>query len=153
MFNNLTMEEMKAMLEQMAREKEEAERRAEEVERQLAERDAKEFEGKSLLFKQRVTVLNMTREQLAEATGISVNTLSNYEIMKNAPSYLALPQVKEAYQLTDEQFMDFINELIEDAPRKAEENAKKKAKEKAKKEEEVVVEEIKPKSRKVKKVS
>jgi transcriptional regulator with XRE-family HTH domain len=119
---------------------------------EIARRDELLYGNKSMLYKQRTEVLKVTREQLATSSGISVNTLTNYETMKNAPDYIRLRQIKEVYQLTDEQFMEFINELIDDAPRKSEMNAKKKAKAKVEEEAEaeVVTENIKP--RKLKKV-
>ena len=108
----------------------------------LQQRDAEEFGGKSLLFKQRKTVLKMTRKQLSEATGISENTLTNYECMKNAPDYSRLRQVRDAYQLTEEQFMTYLNEICDKAESRKQSD-----------DEEVVevVEEIKP--RRTKKVS
>ena len=88
----------------------------------------KQVEGKGYLLKQRKLVLKCTRQQLADKLGISLNTLTNWETGRTVPEWHRLDTVFEAYQLTDEQKLEYIYETIEKAKvRHDEKQAKKQA--------------------------
>ena len=88
----------------------------------------KQVEGKGYLLKQRKLVLKCTRQQLADKLGISLNTLTNWETGRTVPEWHRLDVVFEAYQLTDEQKLEYIYETIDKAKVKhAEKQAKKEA--------------------------
>ena len=91
----------------------------------------KQVEGKGYLLKQRKLVLKCTRQQLADKLGISLNTLTNWETGRTVPEWHRLDVVFEAYQLTDEQKLEYIYETIEKAKVR---HDKAQAKAKAKKE-------------------
>lgn len=89
----------------------------------------RELADKGLLFKQRKLVLKCTRQQLADKIGISLNTLTNWESGRTVPEFYRLDMVLDAYQLTPEQRLEYINEVIDKAKEKhAENKAKKEAK-------------------------
>ena len=96
----------------------------------------RELADKGLLFKQRRLVLKCTRQQLADKIGISLNTLTNWESGRTVPEFYRLDMVLEAYQLTPEQKLEYINEVISKAKEKHAENKAKKQAEKNNKEEE-----------------
>ena len=88
----------------------------------------KQVEGKGYLLKQRKLVLKCTRQQLADKLGISLNTLTNWETGRTVPEWHRLDVVFEAYQLTDEQKLEYIYETIDKAKvRHDEKQAKKEA--------------------------
>ena len=88
----------------------------------------KQVEGKGYLLKQRKLVLKCTRQQLADKLGISLNTLTNWETGRTVPEWHRLDVVFEAYQLTDEQKLEYIMETVNKAKVKhAEKQAKKEA--------------------------
>ena len=90
----------------------------------------KQVEGKGYLLKQRKLVLKCTRQELADKLGISLNTLTNWETGRTVPEWHRLDVVFEAYQLTDEQKLEYMMETVNKAKVKHDEN---KAKNKAKK--------------------
>ena len=88
----------------------------------------KQVEGKGYLLKQRKLVLKCTRQELADKLGISLNTLTNWETGRTVPEWHRLDVVFEAYQLTDEQKLEYIMETINKAKVKhAEKQAEKQA--------------------------
>ena len=120
LYNDMSMEQLIELLKQKDAEI--------EVFKQEQE---KQVEGKGYLLKQRKLVLKCTRQQLADKLGISLNTLTNWETGRTVPEWHRLDVVLEAYQLTDEQKLEYIYETIAKAKEKHDEN---KAKNKAKKE-------------------
>lgn len=96
----------------------------------------RELADKGLLFKQRKLVLKCTRQQLADKIGISLNTLTNWESGRTVPEFYRLDMVLDAYQLTPEQKLEYINEVIDKAKEKHAENKAKKEAKKNNKEEE-----------------
>ena len=86
----------------------------------------KQVEGKGYLLKQRKLVLKCTRQQLADKLGISLNTLTNWETGRTVPEWHRLDVVFEAYQLTDEQKLEYIYETITKAKVKHDEKQAKK---------------------------
>ena len=120
LYDNMSMEQLIELLKQKDAEI--------EVFKQEQE---KQVEGKGYLLKQRKLVLKCTRQQLADKLGISLNTLTNWETGRTVPEWHRLDTVFEAYQLTDEQKLEYIYETIAKAKEKHDEN---KAKNKAKKE-------------------
>ena len=120
LYDNMSMEQLIELLKQKDAEI--------EVFKQEQE---KQVEGKGYLLKQRKLVLKCTRQQLADKLGISLNTLTNWETGRTVPEWHRLDMVFEAYQLTDEQKLEYIYETVEKAKVKHDEN---KAKNKAKKE-------------------
>ena len=98
---------------------------------EIKKQQEEELKGKGYLLKQRKLVLKCTRQQLADKLGISLNTLTNWETGRTVPEWHRLDMVFEAYQLTDEQKLEYIYETVEKAKEKHDEN---KAKNKAKKE-------------------
>ena len=120
LYDNMSMEQLIELLKQKDAEI--------EVFKQEQE---KQVEGKGYLLKQRKLVLKCTRQQLADKLGISLNTLTNWETGRTVPEWHRLDVVFEAYQLTDEQKLEYIYETIAKAKEKHDEN---KAKNKAKKE-------------------
>ena len=120
LYDNMSMEQLIELLKQKDAEI--------EVFKQEQE---KQVEGKGYLLKQRKLVLKCTRQELADKLGISLNTLTNWETGRTVPEWHRLDTVFEAYQLTDEQKLEYIYETIAKAKEKHDEN---KAKNKAKKE-------------------
>ena len=120
LYDNMSMEQLIELLKQKDAEI--------EVFKQEQE---KQVEGKGYLLKQRKLVLKCTRQQLADKLGISLNTLTNWETGRTVPEWHRLDMVFEAYQLTDEQKLEYMYETIAKAKEKHDEN---KAKNKAKKE-------------------
>ena len=120
LYDNMSMEQLIELLKQKDAEI--------EVFKQEQE---KQVEGKGYLLKQRKLVLKCTRQELADKLGISLNTLTNWETGRTVPEWHRLDVVFEAYQLTDEQKLEYIYETIAKAKEKHDEN---KAKNKAKKE-------------------
>ena len=120
LYDNMSMEQLIELLKQKDAEI--------EVFKQEQE---KQVEGKGYLLKQRKLVLKCTRQELADKLGISLNTLTNWETGRTVPEWYRLDIVFEAYQLTDEQKLEYIYETIAKAKEKHDEN---KAKNKAKKE-------------------
>ena len=120
LYDNMSMEQLIELLKQKDAEI--------EVFKQEQE---KQVEGKGYLLKQRKLVLKCTRQQLADKLGISLNTLTNWETGRTVPEWHRLDMVFEAYQLTDEQKLEYIMETVNKAKEKHDEN---KAKNKAKKE-------------------
>ena len=120
LYDNMSMEQLIELLKQKDAEI--------EVFKQEQE---KQVEGKGYLLKQRKLVLKCTRQQLADKLGISLNTLTNWETGRTVPEWHRLDVVFEAYQLTDEQKLEYIMETVNKAKEKQDEN---KAKNKAKKE-------------------
>ena len=86
----------------------------------------KQVEGKGYLLKQRKLVLKCTRQELADKLGISLNTLTNWETGRTVPEWHRLDVVFEAYQLTDEQKLEYIYETITKAKVKHDEKQAKK---------------------------
>ena len=86
----------------------------------------KQVEGKGYLLKQRKLVLKCTRQELADKLGISLNTLTNWETGRTVPEWHRLDVVFEAYQLTDEQKLEYIMETINKAKVKHDEKQAKK---------------------------
>ena len=110
---------------------EEIEALKKEVE-EFKQEQLRELADKGILFKQRRLVLKCTRQQLADKIGISVNTLTNWESGRTVPEFYRLDMVLDAYQLTPEQKLEYLNETIAKAKEKHDENkAKKEAKKEA----------------------
>ena len=120
LYDNMSMEQLIELLKQKDAEI--------EVFKQEQE---KQVEGKGYLLKQRKLVLKCTRQELADKLGISLNTLTNWETGRTVPEWHRLDMVFEAYQLTDEQKLEYIMETVNKAKIKHDE---KQAKAKAKKE-------------------
>ena len=117
LYDNMSMEQLIELLKQKDAEI--------EVFKQEQE---KQVEGKGYLLKQRKLVLKCTRQELADKLGISLNTLTNWETGRTVPEWHRLDVVLEAYQLTDEQKLEYIYETIDKAKvRHAEKQAKKEA--------------------------
>ena len=117
LYDNMSMEQLIELLKQKDAEI--------EVFKQEQE---KQVEGKGYLLKQRKLVLKCTRQQLADKLGISLNTLTNWETGRTVPEWHRLDVVFEAYQLTDEQKLEYIYETIDKAKvRHDEKQAKKEA--------------------------
>ena len=117
LYDNMSMEQLIELLKQKDAEI--------EVFKQEQE---KQVEGKGYLLKQRKLVLKCTRQELADKLGISLNTLTNWETGRTVPEWHRLDMVFEAYQLTDEQKLEYIYETIDKAKvRHAEKQAKKEA--------------------------
>ena len=117
LYDNMSMEQLIELLKQKDAEI--------EVFKQEQE---KQVEGKGYLLKQRKLVLKCTRQKLADKLGISLNTLTNWETGRTVPEWHRLDVVFEAYQLTDEQKLEYIMETINKAKVKhAEKQAKKEA--------------------------
>ena len=120
LYDNMSMEQLIELLKQKDAEI--------EVFKQEQE---KQVEGKGYLLKQRNLLLKFTRQELAYKLGISLNTLTNLETGRTVPEWHRLDVVFEAYQLTDEQKLEYIYETIAKAKETHDENT---AKNKAKKE-------------------
>ena len=117
LYDNMSMEQLVELLKQKDAELNEIKKQQEE-----------ELKGKGYLLKQRKLVLKCTRQQLADKLGISLNTLTNWETGRTVPEWHRLDVVFEAYQLTDEQKLEYIYETIEKAKvRHDEKQAKKEA--------------------------
>ena len=117
LYNDMSMEQLIELLKQKDAEI--------EVFKQEQE---KQVEGKGYLLKQRKLVLKCTRQELADKLGISLNTLTNWETGRTVPEWHRLDMVFEAYQLTDEQKLEYIMETINKAKVKhAEKQAEKQA--------------------------
>ena len=117
LYDNMSMEQLIELLKQKDAEI--------EVFKQEQE---KQVEGKGYLLKQRKLVLKCTRQELANKVGISLNTLTNWETGRTVPEWHRLDVVFEAYQLTDEQKLEYIYETVEKAKvRHDEKQAKKEA--------------------------
>ena len=117
LYDNMSMEQLIELLKQKDAEI--------EVFKQEQE---KQVEGKGYLLKQRKLVLKCTRQQLADKLGISLNTLTNWETGRTVPEWHRLDVVFEAYQLTDEQKLEYIMETVNKAKvRHDEKQAKKEA--------------------------
>ena len=117
LYDNMSMEQLIELLKQKDAEI--------EVFKQEQE---KQVEGKGYLLKQRKLVLKCTRQELANKLGISLNTLTNWETGRTVPEWHRLDVVFEAYQLTDEQKLEYIYETVEKAKvRHDEKQAKKEA--------------------------
>ena len=117
LYDNMSMEQLIELLKQKDAEI--------EVFKQEQE---KQVEGKGYLLKQRKLVLKCTRQELADKLGISLNTLTNWETGRTVPEWHRLDVVFEAYQLTDEQKLEYIYETITKAKvRHDEKQAKKEA--------------------------
>ena len=117
LYDNMSMEQLIELLKQKDAEI--------EVFKQEQE---KQVEGKGYLLKQRKLVLKCTRQELADKLGISLNTLTNWETGRTVPEWHRLDVVFEAYQLTDEQKLEYIYETVDKAKVKhAEKQAKKQA--------------------------
>ena len=117
LYNDMSMEQLIELLKQKDAEI--------EVFKQEQE---KQVEGKGYLLKQRKLVLKCTRQELADKLGISLNTLTNWETGRTVPEWHRLDVVFEAYQLTDEQKLEYIMETINKAKVKhVEKQAKKEA--------------------------
>ena len=115
LYDNMSMEQLIELLKQKDAEI--------EVFKQEQE---KQVEGKGYLLKQRKLVLKCTRQELADKLGISLNTLTNWETGRTVPEWHRLDVVFEAYQLTDEQKLEYIYETIEKAKVKHDEKQAKK---------------------------
>ena len=115
LYDNMSMEQLIELLKQKDAEI--------EVFKQEQE---KQVEGKGYLLKQRKLVLKCTRQELANKLGISLNTLTNWETGRTVPEWHRLDVVFEAYQLTDEQKLEYIYETIEKAKVKHDEKQAKK---------------------------
>ena len=115
LYDNMSMEQLIELLKQKDAEI--------EVFKQEQE---KQVEGKGYLLKQRKLVLKCTRQQLADKLGISLNTLTNWETGRTVPEWHRLDIVFEAYQLTDEQKLEYIYETITKAKVKHDEKQAKK---------------------------
>ena len=114
-YNGMSMEQLVELLKQRDAELNEIKKQQEE-----------ELKGKGYLLKQRKLVLKCTRQQLADKLGISLNTLTNWETGRTVPEWHRLDTVFEAYQLTDEQKLEYIYETIDKAKIKhAEKQAEK----------------------------
>ena len=117
LYDNMSMEQLVELLKQRDAELNEIKKQQEE-----------ELKGKGYLLKQRKLVLKCTRQQLADKLGISLNTLTNWETGRTVPEWHRLDVVFEAYQLTDEQKLEYIMETVNKAKVKhAEKQAKKEA--------------------------
>ena len=117
LYDNMSMEQLIELLKQKDAEI--------EVFKQEQE---KQVEGKGYLLKQRKLVLKCTRQELADKLGISLNTLTNWETGRTVPEWHRLDVVFEAYQLTDEQKLEYIMETVNKAKvRHDEKQAKKEA--------------------------
>ena len=123
LYDNMSMEQLIELLKQKDAEI--------EVFKQEQE---KQVEGKGYLLKQRKLVLKCTRQQLADKLGISLNTLTNWETGRTVPEWHRLDMVFEAYQLTDEQKLEYIYETITKAKEKHDEKQAKKQAENKKEE-------------------
>ena len=119
LYDNMSMEQLVELLKQKDAELNEIKKQQEE-----------ELKGKGYLLKQRKLVLKCTRQELADKLGISLNTLTNWETGRTVPEWHRLDMVLDAYQLTPEQKLEYLNETIAKAKEKHDEN---KAKNKAKK--------------------
>ena len=115
LYDNMSMEQLIELLKQKDAEI--------EVFKQEQE---KQVEGKGYLLKQRKLVLKCTRQELADKLGISLNTLTNWETGRTVPEWHRLDVVFEAYQLTDEQKLEYIYETITKAKVKHDEKQAKK---------------------------
>ena len=115
LYDNMSMEQLIELLKQKDAEI--------EVFKQEQE---KQVEGKGYLLKQRKLVLKCTRQELADKLGISLNTLTNWETGRTVPEWHRLDTVFEAYQLTDEQKLEYIYETITKAKVKHDEKQAKK---------------------------
>ena len=115
LYDNMSMEQLIELLKQKDAEI--------EVFKQEQE---KQVEGKGYLLKQRKLVLKCTRQELADKLGISLNTLTNWETGRTVPEWHRLDVVFEAYQLTDEQKLEYIMETINKAKVKHDEKQAKK---------------------------
>ena len=115
LYDNMSMEQLIELLKQKDAEI--------EVFKQEQE---KQVEGKGYLLKQRKLVLKCTRQELADKLGISLNTLTNWETGRTVPEWHRLDVVFEAYQLTDEQKLEYIYETITKAKEKHDEKQAKK---------------------------
>ena len=115
LYDNMSMEQLIELLKQKDAEI--------EVFKQEQE---KQVEGKGYLLKQRKLVLKCTRQELADKLGISLNTLTNWETGRTVPEWHRLDVVFEAYQLTDEQKLEYIYETINKAKVKHDEKQAKK---------------------------
>ena len=93
---------------------------------EIKKQQEEELKGKGYLLKQRKLVLKCTRQKLADKLGISLNTLTNWETGRTVPEWHRLDVVFEAYQLTDEQKLEYIMETIEKAKVKHDEKQAKK---------------------------
>ena len=122
---------MEQLIELLKQKDEEIEALKKEVE-EFKQEQLRELADKGILFKQRRLVLKCTRQQLADKIGISVNTLTNWESGRTVPEFYRLDMVLDAYQLTPEQKLEYLNETIAKAKEKHDENkAKKEAKKEA----------------------
>ena len=120
-YNGMSMEQLVELLKQKDAELNEIKKQQEE-----------ELKGKGYLLKQRKLVLKCTRQKLADKLGISLNTLTNWETGRTVPEWHRLDMVFWAYQLTEEQKLEYIYETIEKAKvRHDEAQAKAKAKKEA----------------------
>ena len=115
LYDNMSMEQLIELLKQKDAEI--------EVFKQEQE---KQVEGKGYLLKQRKLVLKCTRQELADKLGISLNTLTNWETGRTVPEWHRLDVVFEAYQLTDEQKLEYIMETVNKAKIKHDEKQAKK---------------------------
>ena len=115
LYDNMSMEQLIELLKQKDAEI--------EVFKQEQE---KQVEGKGYLLKQRKLVLKCTRQELADKLGISLNTLTNWETGRTVPEWHRLDVVFEAYQVTDEQKLEYIYETIAKAKVKHDEKQAKK---------------------------
>ena len=109
-YNGMSMEQLIELLKQKDTELNEIKKQQEE-----------ELKGKGYLLKQRKLVLKCTRQQLADKLGISLNTLTNWETGRTVPEWYRLDMVFEAYQLTDEQKLEYMYETIAKAKEKHDE--------------------------------
>ena len=116
LYDNMSMEQLVELLKQKDAELNEIKKQQEE-----------ELKGKGYLLKQRKLVLKCTRQQLADKLGISLNTLTNWETGRTVPEWHRLDVVFEAYQLTDEQKLEYIYETIDKAKEKHDKKQAKKA--------------------------
>ena len=114
-YNGMSMEQLVELLKQKDAELNEIKKQQEE-----------ELKGKGYLLKQRKLVLKCTRQKLADKLGISLNTLTNWETGRTVPEWHRLDMVFEAYQLTDEQKLEYIYETIAKAKEKHDEKQAKK---------------------------
>ena len=115
LYDNMSMEQLVELLKQRDAELNEIKKQQEE-----------ELKGKGYLLKQRKLVLKCTRQELADKLGISLNTLTNWETGRTVPEWHRLDMVFEAYQLTDEQKLEYIYETIAKAKEKHDEKQAKK---------------------------
>lgn len=93
---------------------------------EIKKQQEEELKGKGYLLKQRKLVLKCTRQQLADKLGISLNTLTNWETGRTVPEWYRLDMVFWAYQLTEEQKLEYIYETIAKAKEKHDEKQAKK---------------------------